>query len=424
MTSLDVDILRVRLIYARGTNQTLSANNVLVTDGIGGTRWINISTINAGLGFNTINTTASTFTSSSGNTTFSILDSSNIGLIPTNNGAAATLFSKSFGQIDVPGQSSIYSFDSLSGSFNNQFSLTGTGIISISTNTLTNQINFYSPNDATSSLSSLIKNMSSVNTTLTNAINSFQSPFSTFLYSIISSFSTSLGPTVQFPQLYSTFSTFSTVLGPTVQFPQLYSTFSTFSTALGPTVQFPQLYSTFSTFSTVLGPTVQFPQLYSTFSTFSTVLGRTVQFPQLNSTFSTFSTVLGPTVQFPQLNSTFSTFSTALGRTITTSMFASTLSTNISRNLYTEILYTSTINVSGNRQPFIQYGIGNLSSMSTIVTLNSPYINSNYIIQLTYASGTTALTVPISFSTVTTSNFVAYGVSTAIFHWTSYGNLF
>ena len=404
MTSLDVDILRVRLIYARGTNQTLSANNVLVTDGIGGTRWINISTINAGLGFNTINTTASTFTSSSGNTTFSILDSSNIGLIPTNNGAAATLFSKSFGQIDVPGQSSIYSFDSLSGSFNNQFSLTGTGIISISTNTLTNQINFYSPNDATSSLSSLIKNMSSVNTTLTNAINSFQSPFSTFLYSIISSFSTSLGPTVQFPRLYSTF--------------------STFSTALGPTVQFPQLYSTFSTFSTVLGPTVQFPQLYSTFSTFSTVLGRTVQFPQLNSTFSTFSTVLGQTVQFPQLYSTFSTFSTALGRTITTSMFASTLSTNISRNLYTEILYTSTINVSGNRQPFIQYGIGNLSSMSTIVTLNSPYINSNYIIQLTYASGTTALTVPISFSTVTTSNFVAYGVSTAIFHWTSYGNLF
>jgi hypothetical protein len=109
-------------------------------------------------------------------------------------------------------------------------------------------------------------------------------------------------------------------------------------------------------------------------------------------------------------------------------MFASSLSTNISRNIYTDILNTSTVNVSGNRQPFIQYGSANLLSRSTMVTLNSSYINSNYIIQMTYASGSgpggSGPVIPISFSSVTTSNFMAYGDSNATFHWTTYGNLF
>jgi hypothetical protein len=330
MTSLDVDILSVRLIYAKGRNQILPANTVLTTDGLGGTKWLSISSISAELGFNSFTTTASTFTSGSGNARFSILDASNIGLLPTNNGAEARLYSKSFGLINVAGQNSINSFNSLNGEFNNTININSSGALTISTNSLTNDLYFYSPNDAISSLSSLITNMSSVNTMLKNSITSFNSPFSTFIYSALSTFSTALGPTVQFPQLYSTLSTFSTALGPTV----------------------------------------------------------------------------------------------------TTTMFASSLSTNISRNIYTDILNTSTVNVSGNRQPFIQYGSANLLSRSTMVTLNSRYINSNYIIQMTYASGpgsgsgTSGPVIPISFSSVTTSNFMAYGDSNATFHWTTYGNLF
>jgi hypothetical protein len=346
MTTLDVDILSVRKIFAKGNNNSILApNTILTTDGMGGTIWTSLSSINAGLAFNTFTITASTFTSSPGNTSFSILDGSNIGLIPECTGNAATLYSKSFGQIVVPGQSSINSFNSQTGQFNNAFTVSGNGTVTVSTNTATNQLFLYSPNDATSSLSSLIKNMVDVNSTISTAITSFNSPFSTFIYTALSSFSTALGPTVQVPQL--------------------------------------------------------------------------------TAAVSNFSTSLGPTVQVPQLNAALSSFSTTLGPTITSLTFASTLSTNTAANFFTNIVYTSTVSISGNRQPFIQYGSGSLSATSTLITLNSPYVNSNYIIQLTYATGANTFFMPISFSGVTTSNFVVRGDSNAtIFHWTTYGNLF
>ena len=344
MTSLDLDVLSVRKIYAKGNNQILPANTVLTTDGLGGTFWTSLSSITAGTSYNTIVTTSSTFTSSTGSTQFSILDSSNIGLLPTNSGTAVSLFSKSFGQINIPGQSSINSFNTATGQFNNTFGLIGTGILTISTNTTTNQIFLNTPNDTISSLSSLVKNMTAVNTTMSNAITSFNSPFSTFIYSAISSFSTSLGPTVIVPQL--------------------------------------------------------------------------------NTALSSFSTALGPIATVPQLNTAISSFSTLLGPTVNALTFASTLSTNTNATFFTNNLKTSTLTISGSRQPFIQYGSGTLISGTSVVTLNNTYINTSYIIQLTYLTGSNALTTPISFSGVTTSNFVAYGNSNATFHWTTYGDLF
>jgi hypothetical protein len=127
----------------------------------------------------------------------------------------------------------------------------------------------------------------------------------------------------------------------------------------------------------------------------------------------------------PQLGAAISSFSTALGPTVTTLTFASTLSTNTTANFFTNIVYTSTVSISGNRQPFIQYGTGSLSSTSTLITLNKAYVNSNYIIQLTYATGANTFFVPMSFSAVSQSNFIARGDSNAtVFHWTTYGNLF
>lgn len=345
MTTLGVDILSVRKIYARGDNNTiLPGNTFLTTDGIGGTIWTSLSSINAGLAFNTFTTTASTFTSSPGNTRFSILDGSNIGLLPTT-GAAGTLYSKSFGQVNVSGQSSINSFNSITGQFNNTINITASGVIRASTNTVTNELILYSPNDAFSSLSSLISNMSSVNYTINNAINSFQSPFSTFIYNELSSFSTGLGSVINAVQL--------------------------------------------------------------------------------NTALSSFSTALGPVIQGIQLNSALSSFSTSLGPTITSLTFASSLSTNITSSLFTTQLNTSSISILGNRQPFIQFGSGTLSSTSTLITLVNPYVNSNYVIQLTYRTGTNTFFVPLSFSSVTASNFIARGDSNAtVFHWTTYGNLF
>ena len=344
MTSLDVDVLSVRKIYAKGNNAILPANTVLTTDGLGGTFWTSLSSINTGSGFNTFTTSASTFTSSPGNTQFSILDNSNIGLLPTS-GIGATLYSKSFGQVDVPGQNSINSFNATTGQFNNKISLIGSGTLTISTNTETNQIYLYSPNDAISSLSSLIKNMTVVNTTMTNGIASFNSPFSTFIYSAISSFSTALGPLITSPQL--------------------------------------------------------------------------------NTALSSFSTVLGPTVQPTQLNNAISSFSTNLGPTITSLTFASTLSSVTNASFFTNILNTSTINIQGTRQPFIQYGSSILASGVGSVTLPAAYVNSNYVIQLTYLTASQSLFTPLSFSGVASNFFLVRGDSNAsVFHWTTYGNMF
>ena len=176
----DIDVLSVRKIYAKGeSNRNIAQNSILATDGIGGTSWISLSTINIGTSFNTISTSLSTFTASLGNTTFSILNSSNIGLIPTS-GNAVSLYSKSFGQIDVSGQNSINSFNSLTGTFSNSVELISIGLANFSTDTTRNKIYLLTP--------------------------------STFLHTELSTFSTALGPTVQFPQMISTFSTFSTSL--------------------------------------------------------------------------------------------------------------------------------------------------------------------------------------------------------------------
>ena len=330
--SLDVDVLNVRKIYAKGENNSiLAANSFLGTDGVGGTQWVDISTIKNGITFNTFVTSQSTFTSGTSSSKFSILDGDNVGLIPFGSGNSVKLYSKSFGEIDVVGQSSIYAYNALTGTIDSNVKISGTGIINISTDTTKQLINFYSPDNGLSSMSSVVGQFVGLNTILSSSITTFNSPFSTFIYSAISSFSTSLGP--------------------------------------------------------VISPL------------------------EVNSTISSFSTSLGPVISPLEVNSTISSFSTLLG-------------TNIQNKLYTSSLNTSTINLSGVRQPFIQYGTSQLINGSTIVTLNPAYSTNTFSIQLTYLRGSSAPSLPLSFSTMTASNFKVIGDSAATVHWTTYGNLF
>jgi hypothetical protein len=363
--SQDIDILKIKKLYVKGeNNSTIPINNVLITDGNGGTKWVDISIINSGVAFNTIITSPITLQSQVGNTTLSILDGSNAGLLASSSNNTVTMYAKAFGQINVEGQNSIYSFNTFDGTITSNINLSGSGVINISTDTNNNIINFSAPNDAISSMSTTISNLSSLNTILSTSINSFTSPFSTFIYEAISSFSTAIGPTVQFPQLFSTLSSFSTVIGPTVQFPQLFSTLSSFSTAIGPTVQFRQLHSTISSFSTVLGPIV-------TRINFSTVLSNT-----------------------------------------------------ISSQLYTRTLNTSTVNVMEIRQPIIQYGILNIPNSGSNIVSITPYVNSNYIVTTTYANMNRDAIRPLRVFNPTPSNFIVFGDQGSQFYWTTYGNFF
>ena len=71
--SQDIDTLSVRKIFAKGDNNTtLAANSVLITDGKGGTTWIDMSTFQRGVNFNTFETSQSTFTSGPSSSKFSI----------------------------------------------------------------------------------------------------------------------------------------------------------------------------------------------------------------------------------------------------------------------------------------------------------------------------------------------------------------
>ena len=378
--SQDIDLISLRTILAKGTNNSIiPVDSILVTDGRGGTKWTSITSINTGITFNTFETTPSTFTSATGKTTFSILDGDNAGLVPANTGNSVKMYAKAFGKIDVEGVSSIYSFNTLTGLINSNVKLVGTGIINISTDTTQNKIMFYSPNDATSSLSTVVGNFTGLNTYLSTSIPSFRSPFSTFIYDAISSFSTAQGPIVKLSVMSTEFSSFSTLQGPVVTFPQLFSAFSTFSTVLGPTVQLPQLFSAFSTFSTVLGPTVQLPQLFSTFSTFSTVLGPTVTRNDTNGSF------------------------------------------------YIGNLNTSSLTISGSRQPYIQYGSNTLNATgSRTISLSPAYINTGYNIQLSYAAGSVApsLSIPLCSLNIAGGAFDVVGNPSTNFYWTTYGNIF
>ena len=449
--SQDIDTLSVRKIYAKGdSNTTLAANSVLLTDGKGGTLWLDISTFQRGVTFNTFETTQSTFTSGPTSSKFSILDGLNAGLLPSASGNSATMYAKAFGQIDVLGQDSIYSFDTYTGTINSNVGIIGSGVVEVLTDTTQNIIEFYSPDNGTSSMSTVVGNFVTLNNGLSNKIAAFNSPFSTFIYDAISSYSTVQGPLVVFPKLYSTISSFSTSLGqavrfnelqsslssystiqgPLVTFPQMHSaissfstsagqvirfnelqsSISTFSTALGPTIQVPQVYSTISSFSTAIGQTVRFNQLQSSISSFSTVLGQVVQAGQMYSTISSFSTALGPVVNMAQIFSTMSSvstarivdvtdalssFSTAMGPVITTQTLLSSLSTNNTvAQLNIGNLNTSTFNVLGSRQPFIQYGSNVITSNGNmILALPRSYASSNNILPIRYFSNSCSTTL-------------------------------
>ena len=383
--SLDIDTISVRNIFAKGTNNSiLAANSALLTDGKGGTQWVDIAAISTGLTFRTIVTTVSTFTSGPGNTQFSILDSSNAGLKPSGSGNSVSVYAKAFGKIDVSGQNSIYAFDTVTGTINSNVEIIGSGIIDITTDTSVNKLQFYSPDTGMSSISTMVSNFVHLNGSLSNTISSFNSPFSTFIYNAISSFSTSLGAS----QL--------------IHYNEMQSSISSFSTSLGTSqlIHYNEMQSSISSFSTSLGPVVNLSQVLSTMSSISSA-----RIVDINNAISSYSTLQGPLV--------------------TTLNFSSVLSTqNYIVQLKTGTLNTSTIQQQGLVQPAIQYGFSTLNaSGSNVMTLSTNYINGNYAVQLSYTD-TSSGTKPLSSSNITSSNFTVYGDNDAKIHWTTFGNLF
>jgi len=308
--SQDIDTLSVRKIFAKGDNNTtLPANSILLTDGKGGTKWIDEQTFQRGINFNTFETSRKTFVSGPGSTKFSILDGGNAGLLSDNANNSVYMYANAFGQINVPNQDSIYSRDPVTSFIHSNVNIVGSGIINVTTNTQQNKIDFYSPDTGLSSISSVLRNFTNLNLNLSNTIKTFNSPFSTFIYDAISSFSTAQGPVVKLDN---------------------------------------------------------------------------------------FSNVLAMNNHVSQLN--------------------------------TNVLNTYSLYQQNTKQPFIQRGSSILSddSGSALIRLDNAYSDVNYTVQLTYRneSGSSSKTKPLVVTDVNPSEFTVYGDNNALFHWTTFGDIF
>ena len=92
-----------------------------------------------------------------------------------------------------------------------------------------------------------------------------------------------------------------------------------------------------------------------------------------------------------------------------------------SPQIYTSTLFTSSVQVAGLTQPFIQYGTSTIAAGLSI-TLPVPYRNSTYAIQLTY-SNTVQPVGTLFTSNVASNRFFVSGAIGARFYWTTFGSI-
>ena len=107
--------------------------------------------------------------------------------------------------------------------------------------------------------------------------------------------------------------------------------------------------------------------------------------------------------------------------------------------VHTSTLFTSSIQLAGSTQPFIQYGLSDsiitLASSSplypglgagyyyTSTILSTPYINTSYTVNLTY-NGAANLTLPLQANITSRSTFDIIGPNLTSAFWTTYGSIF
>jgi hypothetical protein len=141
-----LDSLTVNQIFTSGNNNTnsvLPAYRVLTTDGLGGTSWMTLSTLQGGGAFTRINTTSAVFIADASATTFSIYDGENAGLSadPTAPNTVY-MYAKAFGTIALPDGNTINSYNLEQNVITSNLRYLGTGGITIRGNPQNQTITF------------------------------------------------------------------------------------------------------------------------------------------------------------------------------------------------------------------------------------------------------------------------------------------
>lgn len=182
-----LDSLSIKDIFPRGENNTtLPQDQILVTDGQGGTVWQSVSALTGGGAFTTIHTTPSTIIARVSNPAISFLNGPNAGLTldPT---APNTLrlYANAFNQVAISGNyigaSTLSAYDNPTNTYKSTLSFIAGENISLSADSSGNTLSFSAvpaSNATTSTISSFLTNMSTLNASFGSNITSFSSPYS------------------------------------------------------------------------------------------------------------------------------------------------------------------------------------------------------------------------------------------------------
>ena len=183
-----LDSLSIKDIFARGENNTtLPPDQVLVTDGQGGTLWQDTGALVGGGAFTTINTTPSTIVARVANPFISILNGPNAGLtVDPTAPNTLRLYANAFNQINIQsfatGKSTLLSaYNNPTDTYSSTLNFVAGDNILLSTNSTTNTVVFNVPassNATIATLSTFLWNMSTLNSSFGSNIASFNSPYS------------------------------------------------------------------------------------------------------------------------------------------------------------------------------------------------------------------------------------------------------
>ena len=141
--SYDTDEITLRKVFAKSVvdNTNIAAMKVLTADGNGGTYWTVPSTNGAwNPAFNRIATTAGTFTADLSFNTFTLTQGTGVGFTQGAGDNQLYIYGKSFTQVDVSGNNSIYAFEN--NTLDPVLRFVGTGGLNIRSDPTNNTLSF------------------------------------------------------------------------------------------------------------------------------------------------------------------------------------------------------------------------------------------------------------------------------------------
>lgn len=136
--TLDVDVITLRQVFIRGSNNSnIPSSAVLVSDGVGGTYWSLISSVGTYPSFNRIIIDSNSYSASTTATSFTFLAGPGIGYSDGGPGKNTSyIYAKSFQNLEVPGISTLTAFTD--GRVTSNLTFSSLGGLHLSTDTTSN----------------------------------------------------------------------------------------------------------------------------------------------------------------------------------------------------------------------------------------------------------------------------------------------